>query len=77
MICKCEEPYDETRPMLDCGRCLGWVHGECVPYTCKECEKTEKQGFFDEIERLSVSEIHKDAEIARLQQQLECLLIQM
>ena len=52
MICKCEDPYDETRPMLDCGRCLGWVHGECVPYTCKECEKTEKQGFFDEIKRL-------------------------
>ncbi len=26
MGCECEDPYDETRPMLDCGKCEQWFH---------------------------------------------------
>merc|ERR1712183_864589 len=35
--CICNQPYDKTRPMLQCGECKKWFHGECVKYECNLC----------------------------------------
>ncbi len=43
MGCDCSDPHDDSRPMLDCGKCEEWFHGECVPYTCKRCILTEEE----------------------------------
>ena len=41
MGCECDDPYDETKPMLECETCSGWFHGDCVDFTCASCTKRD------------------------------------
>ena len=35
--CNCSDPFDTSKPMIQCDNCEKWVHGECTNFHCQNC----------------------------------------
>ena len=79
MGCECGDPWDETRPMLECDGCSEWYHGECVPYSCEKCtvkSEEEQEQYYRNLLKEKDTDRQKlkealDKKIRSLQEKLE------